>query len=120
MRISDWSSDVCSSDLQEGDFVLGDRGQRRENRLRHVLHGEETRQHRREEDPKEQQARRLAGLPYCLKQRATAEFLIDEKTDRDRKGECQGRRFRRRREAAKEATEDQKRQQGDDPSTPAV
>src|SRR3546814_3274833 len=78
MRISDWSSDGCSSDL---------------------------------EDQKDQQARRLAGLPYCPKQRATAEFLIDEKADRDRKGDCHGRRFRRRRDAAIDAAEDQNRQQ---------
>src|SRR3546814_8694760 len=86
MRISDWSSDGCSSDL---------------------------------EDQKDQQARRLAGLPYCLKQRATAEFLIDEKADRDRKGDCHGRRFRRRRDAAIDAAEDQNRQQEADRRSPA-
>src|SRR3546814_14066561 len=65
------------------------------------------------------QARRLAGLPYCLKQRATAEFLIDEKADRDRKGDCHGRRFRRRRDAAIDAAEDQNRQQEADRRSPA-
>src|SRR3546814_18535935 len=28
MRISDWSSDVCSSDLVGGDYFLGENGQR--------------------------------------------------------------------------------------------